>query len=126
MDNLDSQATPERASADLQDQYDSLQYLVTSMLGLLTLLAAIMAAFLWRQQSDKGFDLGNFSIQANTFIAQYEQGPGRAQQEFVRKLAEYSRAHPDFAQILTKYGIKPTAASPIVLPETSAPATQKK
>jgi hypothetical protein len=126
MDNLDPQATPEPVSADLQDQHDSLQYLVTSMLGLLTLLAGIMAAFLQRQQSDKGFDLGNFSIQANNFIAQYQQGPGRAQQDFLRRLIEYSRAHPDFAPILTRYGIKPAAASPIVLPETSTPAAQKK
>ncbi len=127
MDNPEPQFNPPSPeSTALEDRYDSLHYLVTSMLGLLTLLAAVLAAFLWRQQSDKGFELGNFSQQATNFIAQYERGPGPAQQEFVRKLTEYGRSHPDFLQILSKYGLKPAATSTGAAPATSAVPNPKK
>jgi hypothetical protein len=126
MDNPEPQFTPQPESGDLHDRYDALQYLVTSMLGLLTLLAAVLAAFLWRQQSDKGFELGNFSVQATNFIAQYERGPGPAQQEFVRKITDYGRSHPDFLPVLAKYGLKPTAATTGASPATSAPPASKK
>ncbi len=127
MDNPESQFNPPQPeSADLQERYDSLQYLVTSMLGLLTLLAAVLAVFLWRQQSDKGAELGTFSQQATNFIAQYERGPGPAQTEFVRKLTEYGRSHPDFLPILSRYGLKPAATSAGAAPATSTIPTVKK
>ena len=125
MDNPEPQFNPQpdREYNELNDRYDSIQYVVNAMLILLTFLAAVLTAFLVRQQSDKGFELGIYSVQATNFIAQFHHGPEEAaQNEFLRKLTEYSRTHPDFLPILAKYGLKPASTTAGALPSAATPS----
>lgn len=126
MDNPEPHFSPPSETVELQDRYDSLEYLVVSMLVLVTFLATVLTVFLWRQQSEKGWELANFSAQANNYIAQYEHGPGPAQQVFVNKLTEFGRSHSDFLPILARYGLKPSATSAGAVPATSPPPATKK
>jgi len=46
--------------------------------------------------------------------------------DFVSRIKEYGRTHPDFAPVLAKYGLKPTApaaapVAPAFLPPTALP-----
>jgi hypothetical protein len=46
--------------------------------------------------------------------------------DFVGKLVEYSKTHPDFNPILAKYGIKPGVATGGPAPSATAPAALPK
>ena len=48
--------------------------------------------------------------------------------DFVKKVAEYGRTHPDYMPILAKYGLKPGAATgaPPVAATAPPPAATKK
>ena len=113
MDELpNSGFTAEPAAPTLQQQYDSLRQLVTSMLILLLIVSGTLNIFLWRQYRYINKDLENFRPMAANVINGYNKGDGPAIDQFVRNIGEYGRTHPDIEPILTKYGIKPTTATP--------------
>jgi hypothetical protein len=61
-------------------------------------------------------------------VADYQRVSAPLMNDFVVKLTEYGRTHPDFAPILAKYNLKPTAATgvPAIAPATSLPAAKAK
>ena len=52
-------------------------------------------------------DLVEYRPQATKIINDYQQVSAPRMNDFLKKITEYARAHPDFAPILAKYGIKP-------------------
>jgi hypothetical protein len=125
MDNLENPPVAQLDLDQLRAQYNSLHGLVVSTVVLLIVFSMSFNLYLLRQLKFTRAELGAIRPQAQQIIADYQAGSGRAMDEFVKKIAEYGQAHPDFAPILVKYGIKPTppaaaAPLPITLPAGAA------
>ncbi len=119
MDNLDNKTPVDPSVEDLRAQYVSLQNLVVWVTVLLILLSISFNLFAWRQLRFARADLAAVRPGASQIINDYASGSGRAMDEFVNKIRDFGLTHPDFAPILAKYGIKPTAATGAVTTATT-------
>ncbi len=119
MDILENKMTAPGPSTELQAQCDSLRHLVVSILVLLIIISGTFTIYLLRQWKYTRNDLASFRPQATNAIAQYEKNRA-AMDDFVNKITDYGKTHPDFAPIMAKYGLgKPgasTATPPVVAP----------
>jgi len=130
MDNNDLPQTPapavEPATDDLQSQIASLRSLVNSMLVLLIIVSGTLNIFFWRQYKTSKTDLNALSQQAPAMIAEYNSKQGPIMDEFIKKITEYGRSHPDFAPIMTKYGLNQLKPATNALPGSFVPPAAKK
>ena len=126
MDNLDNKTPLPTGADNLQAQVNALRHLVVSILILLVVMSGTFNIYLLRQWRTTSKDLAGIRPQATQMIAEYQKVSGPMMTDFVKKITEYGRTHPDFAPILAKYGIKPaaltstapaTAVSPIAAPK---------
>jgi hypothetical protein len=115
MENLDSKPTGQPDSSDLQAQYDALRHLVVSLLLLVVVISGTLNIYLLRQWRSTSKDLAAIRPQATEMISEFQKVSGPRMQDFIKKLTEYGRAHPEFGPVLAKYGLKP-------LTPTNAPA----
>ena len=122
MDNVENTSVPQAEANDWRAHYDSMHHLVVSMMVLLIVVSGTLWIFLRWQVKYTRLELESVRPQATNMIAQYEKGTRPAMDNFINKLAEYGRTHPDFAPIMTKYGIKPAGQSGSA-PGTPAPPT---
>jgi hypothetical protein len=144
MDNLENLTPSAPNSDDLQQEIDSLRNLTHTILTLVLVLSGTLNIFLWRHFRWAGSDLDHDNKQALQVQAEYARVSGPGVQDFLRKLSDYSRTHPDFALIAAKFHLNevPAAAasnsttkiapapskapsSPTKTPSTSAPAAKK-
>lgn len=125
MDNLDNKIPVQAGDNDLQAQCDALRHLITSILILVIVISGTLNIYLLRQWKTTSKDLASIRPQATQMISEYGQKSGPLMDDFVNKITEYGRTHPDFAPILAKYNIKPIAATgaPAAAP---APAAKPK
>ena len=86
------------------------------------IVALAVAAFFWVEARRNGQALETMRPQAAQ-IAEVTKKQTPAINEFVNRLAEYGRTHPDFVPVLTKYGITTTATSAA---PSAVPAATKK
>jgi hypothetical protein len=101
MDNLPSE-TQEPNLRDLQAQCESLQNLVSSLLLVLIVISGTLSIFLLRQWKFAKGELEALAPTANQMIMEHTNSYAM-NQDFVHKVAEYGRTHPDFSQITLKY-----------------------
>src|SRR5215472_8915302 len=103
MDNPENTSAPSPSDMEeLKAQYEDLRQLVVTGLVILLFISLVFNLFLWRQLKFTKTDLGFIQPQASQIITGWsKEGPNMF--EFVRKLAEYGRTHPDFAPISAKY-----------------------
>jgi hypothetical protein len=120
MDNAENQISAQSEVSELRAQYDSLHHLVASILVLLIVVSGTLWIYLLRQVKSTKSELEAIRPQAMNIITQYQKTTGPATDEFVRRLMEFGRTHPDFVPVLTKYGIKP-AGAPGAVPAPMAP-----
>ena len=118
MDNLDNKTPLQPNANDLQAQYDALRHLVVSVLILVTVISGTFNIYLLRQWRTTSKDLAGIRPQAAQMIAEYQKQSG-PMTDFIKKITEYGRTHPDFAPILAKYNLKPAGATG-ALPATSS------
>jgi hypothetical protein len=103
--------------SQLQEQCDALRHLVVSLMVLLLVVSGTLNIYLMRQWRFAQTDLRN----AKQVIASVNANAA-AINDFVNKLGEYGRTHPEFGPILTKYGVKantpsgPAGAAPTAPP----------
>ena len=109
MDNLDHQTPVQPNLSDLQAQYDALRHLVVSILILLVVISGTLNIYLLRQWRSTSKDLAGVRPQAAQMITEFQKVSGPLMQDFVKKITEYGRTHPDFAPVLAKYGLKPAS-----------------
>ena len=121
LDNLESKAagTP---NEDVQEQVDSLRQTVFGLLVVCVIISGTFLIFLARQYRLVSNDLKAISPQANALIAEHTKQTGPAMQQFVTKLIDFSKTHPDFAPVLTKYGV----SNPPAAPTSAAPTAPAK
>jgi hypothetical protein len=117
---------------DLRQQCASLQRQVSTLLLAMFVLSGTVTVFLWRQARYARVDLETLKAPAAQLIQAFKQEK-LLMDDFVAKLSEFGKTHPDFAPILNKYKIQPAAASSItsappavVAPPVSPAPTQKK
>jgi hypothetical protein len=82
---------------------------------------------LGRQLRSLNKELAQMRPQAAQLLAEYQKS-GPLMDDFVNKIAEYGRTHPDFAPYLAKYNIKPAVATgaPPIGPAATLPAAKAK
>jgi len=101
--------------AALQDQIDALRHLVVSILILVVVIGGTFFIALLRQWRTVNKELAGFRPQAIRMISDYQKVSAPVMSDFLKKITEYGRTHPDFTPVLAKYGLKPggsTAAAP--------------
>jgi len=134
MDNLENQPAPQTDVSELRAQCASLRQLVNALLLILLVVSGTLWIFLRWQVKNVRTELESARPQATNIIAQYEKGVRPTMDEFVKRITEYSKTHPDFAPIAAKYRLneqqqqpaKPGAAKPApATPAPPAPAPKK-
>ncbi len=121
MDNLENKPAPQPDANNLQEQLNSLQHLVVSVLVLVIVVSGTLNIYLLRQYRSAKSDLTMVRPQVTQMVADYNKTTGPLIGDFIKRLTEYGRSHPDFVPILAKYGISTTAPSNAV-PAKPAPA----
>jgi len=108
---------------ELREQYTQLR-VQTHNLRLAQLIVALaLAGFFWVEARRNGKALETMRPQAAQ-IAELTKKQTQPVNDFLNRLVEYSRTHPDFVPILTKHNIRTTSASGA--PASSAPAAAPK
>jgi len=125
MDNLDIKTPVQPNASDVQAQFDDLRHLIVSVLILVIVISGTFNIYLLRQWRSTSRDLAAIRPQATQMIAEYQKVSGPLMNDFVKKITEYGRSHPDFAPVLAKYGIKP-AIPTNALPASPAATAPKK
>jgi len=120
MDTLDKKTSIQPELNELQAQYDALRHLVVSLLILVVVISGTLNIYLLRQWRSTSKDLAAIRPQAAQMITDYQKNSGPLMQDFIRRVTDYGRAHPDFAPVLAKYGLRPSAPTN---PPPMAPAT---
>jgi hypothetical protein len=128
MENLDNKTPLQAGDNDLQAQCDALRHLVNSMLILVIVISGTFNIYLLRQWRTTSKDLAGIQKQAEQMVAEYQRVSGPLMNDFVTKITEYGRTHPDFAPIMAKYNLKPAVATgaPASAPASSLPAAKAK
>jgi hypothetical protein len=111
MDNLDNKTPIQTGANDLQAQCDALQHLVVSVLILVLVISGTLNIYLLRQWRSVNKDLAGIRPQATQMINEYQRVTAPLMTDFVKKITEFGRTHPDFAPVLAKYNLKPAAAT---------------
>jgi len=107
-------------------QCECLQKQVATLLIALVILSGILTIFLFRQMTYAQRDLNSVKPAGAQIIQDFNQNKANLE-TFVAKIAEYGRAHPDFAPIVNRYRsiLAPTSAAPAGA-ATPAPAATPK
>jgi hypothetical protein len=123
MDNLDNKTPVQPDLSDLQAQYDALRHLIVSLMILVVVISGTLNIYLLRQWRSTSKDLTAIRPQATQMIAEFQKVSGPLMQDFVKKITNYGRTHPDFVPVLAKYGLKPSTPTnpPPATPATTAP-----
>ena len=124
MENPESTTQVQAELSELREQYEALRHLVFSALVLLMIISGSLNLYLLRQWRFTKTDLANVRPQAAAMINDYNKSVGTLQ-EFLKKMSEYSRTHPDFAPIAAKYHLTDVAGKAASAP-VAAPAAQNK
>jgi hypothetical protein len=119
MDNLPSSSPSQPELKDLQEQCNSLQQLVSSLLLVLIVISGTLSVFLLRQWRFVKTETDALTPQAAELIKEHTNNYAMTQ-DFVRKVAEYGRTHPDFAPIVAKYRLNESLPKPGTAPLTSS------
>jgi|SRR5215471_8152596 len=128
MDNPENPIPSQPDLRGLQQQVESLQSLVSSLLLILIVISGTLAIFLLRQWRFAKAEVDALTPQATQLAIEYTNSYP-VTQDVIRRLAEYGRTHPDFANIAAKYHLTDTLPKPGTTPLTSslpAAATSKK
>ena len=128
MDEIEIKAPAQPDLNELQAQCEALRHLVVSILVLAVVVSGTLTIYLLRQWRFTHSELVAFRPQAVPFITQYQKERGPAMDQFLARLADYSRTHTDIIPVLTRYGLRqvsPTNAVPTKASPPAVPAPKK-
>jgi hypothetical protein len=120
MDNLENNLPTQPEGQPLTTQYDSLRQLVVSILVLVIVISGTLNVFLSHQARTSRQELDAFRRQVDAGTTQFQKNVVPAMDEFVRKLTDYGRSHPDFMPILNRHLSNPAPAGPAPVALTNA------
>jgi hypothetical protein len=119
MENFENQPVEsvQPPAADLQAQLHSLQQSFNSLLCVVLIVSGTLTIYLLRQ-----FRTAHAEVVAlRQVMSDYNKVSAPAMTEFVRRLNDFERTHPDLGPILAKYGMKPPAGNPAPAAPPAAP-----
>lgn len=119
MDTSPTSAPANSEVSDLRTQCEQLQQLVSSLLLILIVVSGTLSIFLLRQWRFVHAELGGMRPAAAQLLTEHTNTLAFTQ-DFLKKLAEYGRTHPDFAPITAKYRLNDFLVKPGSLPVTSS------
>ena len=111
METTPNPAPTESGVSELRAQYEQLQQLVLSLLLILIVVSGTLSVFLLRQWRFVKAELGSMQPAAVQMMTEHTNSLAFTQ-DFLKKLAEYGRTHPDFAPITAKYHLNDFLAKP--------------
>src|SRR5579862_6063193 len=111
MDDLPVSTQSQPDLKDLQAQCDNLQQLVSSLLLLLIVVSGTLSIFLLRQWRFVQTETDALAPQAAQLMMEHTNNYAMTQ-DFVKKMAEYGRGHPDFSPIVAKYHLNDLLTKP--------------
>jgi hypothetical protein len=128
MDTSEPKPTSPSELNELREQCASLRQLLGSLLILVLVISGTLNIYLWRQFRLTSLELKVLRPQVGQLVADYQRVTEPAIKEFLKKLNDYERTHPDFTPIMLKYNLKAAAtniavASPAV--SGALPASKK-
>ena len=103
---------------ELEERVDSLQRMIGTVLVLMLIISGTLSVFLYYQVRIANRELEAGRQQLNKVEVQ--------QNEIIKRMTDFGRAHTDFAPILAKYGVKPDAATGAVPFNASSPGAPPK
>jgi len=120
MDTLENRSVDQSELGELRAECQALRQIVSSVLVLVLMVAGALDIYLLRQWRMARAELQRRGPQITQFVAEYNQVSLPAINDFVKKLNDYEKIHPDFTPILIKYHLKlsvtngtpPTSATP--------------
>ncbi|HWI59002.1 MAG TPA: hypothetical protein VNZ22_17385 [Bacillota bacterium] len=116
MENLENSPAAQPENQSMRQELEGLRSLVVSLLVLMIVLSGTFNLFLLRQVKTARADLPAL----RQVVADYNKNSAPAINEFVKRLSDYSKTHPDFVPVLVKYGIIKPSGAPTAAP--AAPA----
>lgn len=133
-DSQQEKSSLDTAAESDSDRLAAIERQVFNMLLALVILSGTLAVYLYRQSSIVSSDLQAIKPGAMQLIdAMKREKPGMDQ--FILKLAEYGKTHPDFKSIVDKYGLNMLAAAatsntasspaPVSQPPSAQPAKKQ-
>ena len=111
MDNFDDKTPVQPAATDVQVQLDAMRHLIVSVLILVVVVSGTLTIYLLRQWRTVSKELAVVRPQATQMIADYQKNSVPLMSDFLKKVTDYGRTHPDYMPVLAKYNIKPGAAT---------------
>ena len=96
--------------SELQEQCTWLRKQILTILVLVIVVSGALNVFLLRQWRYVNTDNKALKQQAEPLINEYQKVIGPRLDEFVNRIEEYGKTHPDFKPIMTKYGLPRTPA----------------
>ena len=130
MENLEPKNIGVGDADDLKQQCAALQRQVSTLLLALFIVSGTLSVFLWRQSRYARADLEAVKQPAAQIIQAFNKQDKSNMDNFVARLADYGRTHPDFVPTLNKYKIAvpgaPITASPPPATATPKPAAAPK
>jgi hypothetical protein len=121
MENPESTTQVQAELSELREQYESLRHLVFSSMVVLLIISGALNLYLLRQWRFTKNDLATVRPQAMQLITDYNKTV-TGMQDFLKRLSDYSRTHPDFAPIANKYRLNDVTAKPAAPTAPTAPA----
>ena len=116
MDDLETKVTADAAAPNLAMQCAALQRQITTLLVALIVLSGSFAIFVGWQVHLNRQQLEVVKQQVDQ-IMQQRAGLNN----FIARLSDFARTHPDFIPVLAKYGVAPTnAVAPVATPQPAA------
>lgn len=130
------------ASSEMSELKEALRQAQNDTFNLKLIVAIVvfsLAIFFWREASFHGFEASQMQpqvAQANQVKELLAKQDSSIEKQLTilkgaaQRLGEYGKLHPDYAQILAKYGVviqqQQPAAAPAAKPSAPAPAPAKK
>jgi hypothetical protein len=126
MDNLENKTAIQPDTTDLQVEFEALRHLVVSVLILLIVVSGTFTIYLLRQWRTTSKELSVVRPQVAQMFSVYQKDEEPWMKDILKRFSEYGRTHPDYMYVLTKYNIRPNAATGAAPPTATSPAPQKK
>ena len=111
MDTMENRTVDQSELQDLRAQCQSLRQLVSALLVLVLLVSGALDIYLLRQWRMVRAELQRRGPQISQFVAEYNRVSAPAITDFIKRLNDYERTHPDFTPILIKYNLKGNMAT---------------
>jgi hypothetical protein len=119
METSPNPVPPQSEVSELRGQCSQLQQLVSSMLLILIVVSGTLSVFLLRQWRFVKAELASAQPAAVQMLTEHTNSLAFTQ-DFLKKVAEYGRTHPDFNQITLKYHLNDFLVKPGSAPVTSS------